>query len=158
MKPSCFFLPEGIPGHPTGPCPYGESPDIAKARQLVEESGTAGTPVTVWGQERQPRREYADYLTAMLNQIGFDATERIVPDGEYFEAVGDAANAAQIGFADWFQDFPNPSDFYLLMDGRSIQPTNNLNFSRVDDPFIQERLIPLSEVPSTELNRISGQW
>lgn len=158
MRESCFFLPDGIVGHPTGPCPYGEAPDIARARQLVEESGTAGTSVTVWGQERNPRRTYADYLTDMLNQIGFDADERIVEDGEYFSAIGDAANDPQIGFADWFQDFPNPSDFYLLMDGRAIQPTNNFNFSKVNDPFVQERLIPLSEAPATELGKFAGQW
>ncbi len=158
MKPNCFFLPEGIIGHPPGPCPYGNTPDIAKARQLVEESGMAGTAVTVWGQERAPRREYADYFTAMLNEIGFQATEKMVPADEYFTAIGDGANDPQTGFADWFQDFPNPSDFYFLLDGRTIQPTNNFNFSKVDDPFIQERLIPLNEVPSTELSGIAGQW
>jgi peptide/nickel transport system substrate-binding protein len=158
IQPSCFFLPEGIVGHPTGPCPYGETPDIAKARQLVEESGMAGTPVTVWGQERSPRREYADYFTEMLNQIGFDASEKIVTDGEYFTAIGDSANDPQVGFADWFQDFPNPSDFYFVMDGRTIQPTDNFNFSKVNDPFVQERLIPLDEVPSTQLSTVAGRW
>jgi peptide/nickel transport system substrate-binding protein len=158
IKPSCFFLPEGIAGHPTGPCPYGETPDLAKARQLVAESGMAGTPVTVWGQERSPRREYADYYTQLLNEIGFQASEKIVGDDEYFSAVGDATNEAQTGFADWFQDFPNPSDFYLVMDARSIQPTGNLNFSRVNDPFIQERLIPLDEVASTQLESIAPRW
>jgi peptide/nickel transport system substrate-binding protein len=158
VKPSCFFIPEGLLGHPTGPCPFGEAPDIAKARQLVQESGLAGTPVTVWGQERKPRREYADYLTDMLNQIGFAASEHIVADGEYFDAIGAGANDPQTGFGDWFQDFPNPSDFYLLMDGHSIQPTGNLNWSKVNDPFIQERLLPLNEVPSTQLSSVAGQW
>lgn len=158
MKPSCYFLPEGLLGHPTAPCPYGETPNIDKAKQLVEESGMAGTAVTVWGQERTPRREYADYLTDMLNKIGFKATEKMVPAGDYFSEIGDAANDPQVGFSDWFQDFPNPSDFYFLMDGRAIQPTNNFNFSKVNDPFIQEKLIPLNEVPSTQLEGIAGQW
>jgi peptide/nickel transport system substrate-binding protein len=158
MKPSCFFIPEGIVGHPTGPCPFGETPDIAKARQMVTDSGMAGTQVTVWGQERQPRREYADYFTDMLNQIGFDASEKIVADAEYFTAIGEAKNDPQTGFGDWFQDFPNPSDFYFLMDGRTIQPTNNQNLSKVNDPFIQEQLIPLNQVPSTELESVAGQW
>ena len=39
---TCWFLPEGLVGHPTGPCPYGDpngAPDIAKAKQLVQQSG-----------------------------------------------------------------------------------------------------------------------
>jgi peptide/nickel transport system substrate-binding protein len=61
LQPQCFFLPEGIVGHPTGPCPYGQpdqAPDVAKAKALVKQAGLVGTPVTVWGQERCPRRQY----------------------------------------------------------------------------------------------------
>jgi hypothetical protein len=41
------------------------------------------------------------------------------------------------------QDFPDPSDFYALLDARSIQPRNNLNLGRVDDPTIQRALLSL---------------
>ena len=50
-------------GHPTGPCPYGidpnSAPDVAKAKQLVQQSGMAGQPVTVWAENRQPRKSAA---------------------------------------------------------------------------------------------------
>ena len=51
--PGCYFLPPGMVGHPTGPCPYGNPAsggNIAKAKQLVQQSGMAGQPVTVWGE------------------------------------------------------------------------------------------------------------
>ncbi len=160
LKPTCWFLPEGIVGHPGNDvrCPYGDRPDLAAAKRLVQESGTAGTPITVWGQERSPRREYVDYYTDLLNKLGYKAQERIIADEVYFPTIGNAKTDPQTGFADWIQDFPNPSDFYLLMDGRSIQPTNNQNFSKVNDPHIQSQLNTLNRVPATRLDSVANQW
>lgn len=160
LKPTCWFLPEGIVGHPGDDvrCPYGDRPDLAGAKRLVQESGTAGTPITVWGQERSPRREYVDYYTDLLNKLGYKAEERIIADEVYFPTIGNAKTDPQTGFADWIQDFPNPSDFYLLMDGRSIQPTNNQNFSKVDDPHIQSELNKLNRVPATKLDSVADEW
>jgi peptide/nickel transport system substrate-binding protein len=160
LKPACFFLPDGIPGHPTGSCPYGSlgAPDVAKARALVRQAGLEGYPVTVWGETRSPRKEYVEYYTSVLNQIGFKATEKIIADSTYFPTIGNAATDPQTGFADWIQDFPNPSDFYLLMDAKSIQPKNNENFSKVNDPHIQSELATLNAVPSTRLQSVAKRW
>jgi len=158
LTPGCFFLPQGIVGHPTSSCPYGLTPNLTKARQLVQQSGQAGAKVTVWGEQRSPRREYVDYYTDLLNKIGFNATEKIIADTVYFPTIGNAKTDPQTGFADWIQDFPNPSDFYLLMDGRAIQPTNNQNFSKVNDPTIQRALVKLNPVPATRLDSVADQW
>lgn len=158
INPDCYFLPAGIIGHPTAPCPYGTSPDIETAQQLVTESGAAGTPVTVWTQAEGPRRAYADYYTEMLNEIGLDASEEPVPNDEYFSLVTQGSIDPQTGFADWFQDFPNPADFYSLLDGRAIQEEGNFNFSKVDDPIVQAKLIPLTELPASKLSSVSRQW
>jgi len=158
LKPGCFFLPEGIVGHPTSTCPYGLTPNLTKARQLVQQSGLAGTPITVWGEQRSPRREYVDYYTDLLNKIGFRASEKIIADTVYFPTIGNAKTDPQTGFADWIQDFPNPSDFYLLMDARAIQPVNNQNFSKVNDPQIQRQLIRLNPVPATRLDSVATDW
>jgi peptide/nickel transport system substrate-binding protein len=160
LTPACFFLPEGIVGHPTGQCPHGslDKPDLAKAKQLVQQSGTAGTKITVWGQERSPRKQYVEYFSEVLNQIGYKATPKIIADAVYFPTIGNAKTKAQTGFADWIQDFPNPSDFYLLLDANSIQPLNNQNFSNVNDPKVQAGLKKLNPVPATELSRVSSDW
>lgn len=160
LEPSCWFIPEGIVGHPSDdvPCPYGERPDIERARALVRAAGLSGAKVVVWGQERSPRREYVDYYTDLLNEIGFDATERIIADDVYFPTIGNAKTDPQTGFADWIQDFPNPADFYLLMDGRTIQPTNNQNFSKVDDPYINGQLDELYPVPAADVESVADRW
>jgi peptide/nickel transport system substrate-binding protein len=161
LKPECYFLPDGITGHPTGNCPYGSkdgAPDLAKAQQLVKQAGLDGTPVTVWGQTRAPRKQYVEYYTSVLNKIGFKATPKIISDSVYFPTVGNAKTGAQTGFADWLQDFPNPSDFYLLMNAKSIQPVNNENFSNVNDAHVQGELAKLNAVPATKLDSVKGEW
>jgi peptide/nickel transport system substrate-binding protein len=161
LAPGCYFLPDGITGHPTGDCKFGTlgAPDLAKAKQLLKDSGQMGAKVTVWGEEREPRKEYVDYYTAALNKIGFNATEKIIADATYFPTIGNIKGTnAQTGFADWIQDFPNPSDFMFLLNKTSIQPTNNENFSLVSDPFIQKELSALDPTPATELASVASRW
>jgi peptide/nickel transport system substrate-binding protein len=161
LKPSCYFLPEGITGHPDGDCKHGnlDAPDVAAAQKLVADSGQANTKIVVWGERRAPRTEYIDYYTSALKKIGFkNVSEKIISDETYFPTIGNAKTDPQTGFADWIQDFPNPSDFYLLINADSIQPVNNQNFSKVNDPHIQSELKDLDKVPATKLDTVADRW
>jgi peptide/nickel transport system substrate-binding protein len=161
LIPGCFFLPPGMVGHPTGSCPYGNPAsggNIAKAKQLVQQSGMAGTPVTVWSETRSPRQQWMTYYTQFLNQIGFKATQKVIADATYFTTIGNLKLNPQTGFADWNQDFPNPIDFYLLLQGTAIQPTNNQNFGQVKDPHIDSESTRLGAVPTSNLHSIASQW
>ena len=116
--PGCYFLPPAMVGHPTQPCPYGDPAGAAtwpRPRRWSSSPGWPGTPVTVWGEERSPRRQCIDYYTSFLNQIGFKATEKIIADATYFPTIGNLKLNPQTGFADWNQDFPNPIDFYGIL-------------------------------------------
>ena len=76
----------------------------------------------------------------MLNQIGLDADAEILDGGVYFQTIGNDKTEAQTGFTNWFADFPHPLNFYFLVDGDSIQPTNNQNYGNVDDPKINDEI------------------
>jgi peptide/nickel transport system substrate-binding protein len=161
FKPTCWFLPEGLTGHPTGACPYGDpnaAPDMAKAMDYMKKSGMTGQSVTVWSETRSPRKEFIAYFTDVLNKLGFKAKTKIIADAEYFPTIGNLKTEPQTGFADWNQDFPNPSDFYLLMDKNSIQQTNNQNFSQVNDPHIQSELAALNPVSADKLDTVADRW
>jgi peptide/nickel transport system substrate-binding protein len=151
LVPGCFLLPPQMVGHPTGPCPFGDPnspPNVAKAKQLVQQSGTAGTPVTVWAENRQPRLQWAENYAATLNAIGYKATLKTIADAEYFSTIETLKNHPQTGFADWQQDFPNPTDFYQnLVDANAIVPVGNSNYEEVNDPHIQSELKALYPVP-----------
>jgi peptide/nickel transport system substrate-binding protein len=160
LAAGCFFLPPAIIGHPTSACPYGSPGDgnLAKAKQLVQQSGMAGTSVTVWSQNRTPRLQWMTYYTSFLNSIGFKATQKVIADATYFPTIGDLKNNPQTGFADWNQDFPNPIDFYLLLSGAAILPTNNQNFGQTDDPTINAAVSKLGTVPTSQLSSVKTQW
>lgn len=164
LDPACFFLPVGMPGHPSSPCPYGEpdseatAANLAKAKELVRQSGLGGTTVTVWGGSRAPHKEFVDYYAGVLNEIGFKATEKIVADAQYFSTVGNLSTGAQTGWLSFSQDFPNPIDFYQLLDAKSILPTENHNLSQVNDPHIQSELSALAPVPSSQLGSVLSRW
>jgi peptide/nickel transport system substrate-binding protein len=161
LAPGCYFLPPAIVGHPTAPCPYGDPASggsIAKAKALVTKSGMAGTPVTVWSETRTPRQQWMTYYTQLLNQIGFKATQKVIADATYFTTIGNLKLNPQTGFADWNQDFPNPIDFYLLLQKSAILPTNNQNFGQVQDPKIDSVSTKLGAVASSALSTIASQW
>ena len=55
--------------------PDGE-PDIAKAKELVKESGYEGEKVTVWTNNKDPRPAIADYYRDMLTRLVSRPTSR----------------------------------------------------------------------------------
>ena len=162
LVPACFFLPPAIPGHPANStCPYGTpgTGNLAKAKQLVQQSGLAGTSVTVWSETRAPRQQWMTYYTSFLNQIGFKATQKVIADATYFTTIGDLSLHPQTGFADWNMDFPNPTDFYgVLLDGNSILKTNNENFGETNDPYINAQVSKLGETPTAQLDSVASEW
>jgi peptide/nickel transport system substrate-binding protein len=152
LAPSCNFLPEGLEGHETiDPCPYGdpnEPGDLEKARQLVKEAGVDGDSLEVFTNNDENRPEIGQYLTDMLNKIGFKAELTVLDGGVYFQTLGNDKTKPQIGVTNWFQDFPHPANFLFLIDGDTNQPTNNQNFGRVDDPELNEKIDKVEAAPA----------
>ena len=123
------------------PCPYGDpkaAPNIEKAKQLIQEAGVAGQSVSVYGNDEERTRQVTEYLADVLEQIGLKPQLRIVNGDVYFQTVGNQKTKAAAGFTNWFQDYPHPYNFMFLIDGRSIQNTNNQNFGNVDDSGDQQ--------------------
>jgi peptide/nickel transport system substrate-binding protein len=144
LTPSCNFLPPGMQGYTKiDPCPYGDpkaAPDLAKAKQMIQEAGVAGQSVTVYGNDEELTRNVTEYLSDVLEQIGLKPQLRIVNGDVYFQTIGNQNTKAAAGFANWFQDYPHPYNFMFLIDGASIQNTNNQNFGNVDDEKINSML------------------
>jgi peptide/nickel transport system substrate-binding protein len=157
VTPSCYFLPVGIPGHPTAPCVYA-SPNVSKAKALLQQAHLVGTPISVYGFAKSPQQEEAQYYANALQQIGFKVDLKLVNPAIYWTTIGNAKTHPNTGEAGQFLDFPNPSDFYLLLDARSIHPVKSNNFGNVDDPYIQKTLLKLEAVPATKLKSVAKQW
>lgn len=163
LAPGCSFLPPAMPGFDEelngADCPFGdpnEAPDLERARQLLREAGAEGAKVTVWGNDTDPTPRVTQAYADQLNKIGFDATPKILDAGVYFQAIGNAKTKAQTGFLNWFADFPHPLNYFFLFEGSSIQPTNNMNMSMVDDPKINKEVDALRKEP--ELPPVTDRW
>ena len=164
VAPGCSFLPPGMPGYDkaldTTDCPWGDPnkpPDIEKARQMIKDAGVDGADVTVYGNNDDPTDKVTEAYADQLTKIGFNAKPKILDGGVYFQTIGSAKEAPQTGFANWFQDFPHPKNFFFLVDGKSIQPTNNQNFGNVDDPEITKGIAELNKEP-VMTDEVAAKW
>jgi len=147
LQPSCNFLPPAyarIGYKKIDPCPYGDPagpPNLAKARELVEKSGYKGMSVTVWGNTKDPRPAIVDYLRDTLNEIGFKAKTKLLDQQVYFGTIGTKKTNAQIGFTDWYQDFPHPADFIEPnLSAKAVESTPTFNFQFKSNPKIDAGL------------------
>jgi peptide/nickel transport system substrate-binding protein len=156
MTPDCHLIPFGIPGHSSpSSCPFHDPngpPNMTLAKQLMKKSGMIGQAVTVYGEERSPRRQYLDYITGVLNSLGFKATEKVVNSGVYFTTIGAPTLKPQFGFGDWNQDFPEPWDFMQLFAGNA---GSSLNYGYVNDPHYNQQIASLSAKATPS---VTSQW
>jgi peptide/nickel transport system substrate-binding protein len=163
LEPGCSFLPPEMPGYSealdSGECPWGDPnqpPDLKKAQQMIKEAGAEGAKVTVWGDNVDPTPAVTQAYADQLNEMGLDAEPKILDGGVYFQTIGNESTEAQTGFLNWFGDFPHPANFFFLVDGATIQPTNNQNMSNVDDPHINKELAELGKEP--DLTKVTDRW
>jgi peptide/nickel transport system substrate-binding protein len=131
--------------------------DLAKAKQLVKASGTAGMKVTVWGDNTPPSSDLAQYLAGQLNKIGWKATPKLLSHQVYFTTIGNQATKAQIGFTDWYQDYPSPIDWFdVLFNGNRITQTHNNNPGNADYPEVNNLIEKLKKEPVSP--SVNKQW
>jgi peptide/nickel transport system substrate-binding protein len=132
--------------------------DLAKAKQLVQQSGTAGMKVTVWGLNEAPSQPTTEYVADVLNKIGWKASPKLLAHDVYFTTIGNQATKAQIMYTDWYQDYPHPLDWFdVLLNGNRITQTHNNNVSNADFPAANAKIETLKKVtkPTQQTNQ---QW
>ena len=122
--PACQMLPPGFPGH-VDYCPYTKNPgcgkwtapDLAKAKALVKQSGTAGQKVAVVSSDDEVNKAMAIYIQSVLNSIGYKATVKPLSSNISFTYMQNSKNKMQIGVTQWYQDYPQASDFLNVLLG-----------------------------------------
>jgi peptide/nickel transport system substrate-binding protein len=132
-SPTCQVLPPDFPGYKPY-CPYTANPgsgkwtgpDMAKARQLVEESGTKGARVKVNSDTTEVDRAYGEYFVGLLNQLGYKATPQFLSNDIQYAYVQNSKNKVQFAYSSWFADYPAASDFLnILLGCDSFHPNSN---------------------------------
>jgi peptide/nickel transport system substrate-binding protein len=131
--------------------------DLRKAIRLVRESGYRGKRVIVWNHDIAADLPFTQYLVAVLKQLGFRATEKVVTAGSYWTTIGNEKTRAQIGFANWVQDYPHPLDWFALLDGRTITPTHNSNYANFDVGWVNREIEKLTR-PKNLSRPVDRRW
>ena len=130
--PTCQILPPNFPSYAPY-CPYTAgtnhtkwtAPDIAKAKQLVQQSHTAGMKVVVDGTNDQVGKALVEQMVSDLNAIGYKASAQLLAASIQYPFVQNSSNSAKwnVGWSAWYQDYPAPSDFLnVLLGCGSIHP------------------------------------
>jgi peptide/nickel transport system substrate-binding protein len=149
--PTYNFLPPSYPQYKKitpDPYPY----NLNKAKQLVQQSGTAGMKVTVYTiSDVAVDKATGEYLQGQLKKIGWNAQIRELAGANYFTIVGNQATKAQIGFTDWFEDYPYPTDWFnILQNGDNITQVHNNNYGNVDVKSINSQINHFGHLPPAQ--------
>ena len=140
------ILPPGMPGYEKFELyPH----DMEKAKQLIKEANPSDMNITVWTDSESPNNDAGTYYQGVLKELGFNADLKIVNADNYFTIIGNASTPdLDTCWTDWFEDYPHPNDFFQpLLDGESIQTTNNQNFSNTSNPEFDKKIEELGEKP-----------
>jgi len=126
-RPTQNFLP---PGYPQYKKITAWSFNLAKAKQLVKQSGTTGQNVDVYGPNEDPSKSTTEYLANQLTKIGYKTKLHLLSHQVYFQTIGNQATKAQAMFTDWYQDYPHPLDWFdVLLNGERITATSRFRRS-----------------------------
>ena len=117
--PSCQAIVPGIPGYRRY-CPYTlhprasgvwSAPDIARARQLVAESGTIGERVDLIGNPTNAFTPTAStgYIARVLRALGYRVRVRLIPFASVTPAMNDSFQISNEG--SWIPAYPDPSSY-----------------------------------------------
>ncbi len=145
-SPTCQILPPALPGY-VPHCPYTRdpgptwsAPDLAKAQELVDRSGTIGSRLIVWASRDAlpllPVVPVGRYFVRVLDDLGYRATLKVVSKEEYFGTLFDPFSEVPMAFLGWASDYPAESGFLLQV----FSCDSALNVAHFCDREIERRM------------------
>jgi peptide/nickel transport system substrate-binding protein len=144
LAPTQQVLPPDMPGYRKLELyPH----DIAMARRLIAKAKPRDRQITVWGDTESPNEEAAVYYAGVLRKLGFEVRLKILNADSYFTKIGNLSTPdLDTGWSNWFEDYSHPNDFFQpLLAGESILRRYNSNFSQIDVPALNRKMVGLRE-------------
>jgi peptide/nickel transport system substrate-binding protein len=149
-QPTCQILPPNFPGYKPY-CPYTKNPgsgkwtapDLAKAKQLIAQSGTKGASVKVNTDTTDVDKALGLYFVGLLNSLGYKASLQALSSAIQYPYAQNSKNHVQFAFSSWYQDYPAASDFLnILLGCGSFHPNSNSspNIAEFCDKGIQAKM------------------
>ena len=168
--PTCQILPPNFPGYKPY-CPYTAGsgttkwtgPDLAKAKQLVKESGTAGMKVVVNSATDETDKALAQQMVSDLNKIGYKASTQLLNASIQYPFIQNSNNSSkwQVAWSAWYQDYPAPSDFLnVLLGCGNIHPHSDAspNIAAFCDQSIQAQMTKADNLGLSDPATANNTW
>ena len=166
-SPVCQVLPPGFPGH-VDYCPYTKdpgakwtAPDMAKAKQLVEESGTKGQKVVIIPEDKAVAKSIGVYLQSVMKELGYDAEVKPISPNIQFTYIQNTNNKVQMSVTQWYQDYPAASDFLNILFGcASFTPgsDSSINMAGFCDKDIDAKMQAALALGVTDPEGANKMW
>ena len=146
--PTDHYLPPGTPGSTgTGSAYPLDKPDVEKAKQLA---GDTKRKAVLYTCNTAPCPQRAQIVQANLAAVGIDVEVKQFERAVQFGKEGTKGEPFDIADEGWVADYNDPYDFInVLLYGKSITDSNNVNFSYFDDPEYDKKM--------EEASRLSGE-
>jgi ABC-type transport system substrate-binding protein len=104
------IYPDGMPGYQADAQFYTYDP--AKAKQMLADAGFPnGFSTTFVSHNVDPFPKLAQAIQADLKEVGITAEIKQMDRATYWDYIALKKSRAAIGLSDWYQDFPDPSDW-----------------------------------------------
>jgi peptide/nickel transport system substrate-binding protein len=168
--PTCQILPPNFPGYKPY-CPYTAGsdttkwtgPDLAKAQQLVKESGTAGMKVVVNSATDETDKALAQQMVSDLNKIGYKASTQLLNQSIQYPFIQNSNNSSKwnVAWSAWYQDYPAPSDFLnVLLGCGNIHPHSDAspNIAAFCDQSIQAQMTKADNLGLSDPATANSMW
>ena len=166
--PTCQVLPPDFPGYQPY-CPYTvnagdgkwHGPDLAKAKQLIAESGTKGQKIAVICTPDEASKSVCLYFVSLFKQLGYDSSIKVLSAAVEYPYVQDSSNKAQISFSYWYPDYPSGADFFDVVvgcHGYHANSTASANLAEFCDPHIQAMTAQAIKTSVTNRDAANQQW
>ena len=75
-----------------------------------------------------------------LKEIGLDMEIKPFPRAVQFAKTGTRGEPFDLTLEGWHMDYFDPYDFIFLLDGTTIRPANNVNFSYFNSPAYNRKI------------------
>ena len=167
--PACQILPPNFPSY-VPYCPFTagsqtvwSGPNLAKAKALVKASGTAGDTVVVNGTTDTVGKALSEQMVADLNAIGYKASTQLLSAGTQYAFVQNSANSSKwnVGYSQWFQDYPAQSDFLnVLLGCGTIHPNSDAspNIAAFCNKNINSQMLQAESDEATNPAQATSLW
>lgn len=122
---------------------YPSRPNVARAKSLASGNLRGGKGI-FYCANSAPAPATCQIVKSNLGEIGLDMEIKPFPRAVQFTKTGTRGEPFDLTLEGWHMDYFDPYDFIFLLDGTTIRPANNVNFSYFNSPAYNRKIAAAS--------------